>query len=86
MVRLTDRPDMTLDVYRGSKTTQQQQQQQLFVFRDSGTKFFPFLESLRVEYSVERFHCAGIQEGRDKSRFRNIDENIWDQLFKASLA
>ena len=26
MVRLTDRPDMTLDVYRGHKTTQQQQQ------------------------------------------------------------
>ena len=27
MVRLTDRPDMTLDVYRGRKTTMQQQQQ-----------------------------------------------------------
>ena len=28
MVRLTDRPDMTLDVYHGRKTTTQQQQQQ----------------------------------------------------------
>ena len=27
VVRLTDRPDMTLDVYRGRKTTMQQQQQ-----------------------------------------------------------
>ena len=27
--RITDRPDMTLDVYRGRKTTIQQQQQQL---------------------------------------------------------
>ena len=27
MVRLTDRPDMTLDVYRGRRTTMQQQQQ-----------------------------------------------------------
>ena len=27
VVRLTDRPDMTLDVYRGCKTTTQQQQQ-----------------------------------------------------------
>ena len=27
MVRITDRPDMTLDVYRGRKTTIQQQQQ-----------------------------------------------------------
>ena len=26
VVRLTDRPDMTLDVYRGHKTTKQQQQ------------------------------------------------------------
>ena len=25
MVRLTNRPDMTLDVYRGNKTTKQQQ-------------------------------------------------------------
>ena len=28
--RLTDRPDMTLDVYRGRKTTIQQQQRQHF--------------------------------------------------------
>ena len=28
VVRLTDRPDMTLDVYRGRKTIMQQQQQQ----------------------------------------------------------
>ena len=27
VVRVTDRPDMTLDVYRGRKTTMQQQQQ-----------------------------------------------------------
>ena len=29
VVRLTDRPDMTFDVYRGCKTTMQQQQKQL---------------------------------------------------------
>ena len=29
VVRLTDRPDMTLDVYRGHKTTQQQRQQHI---------------------------------------------------------
>ena len=28
MVRLTDRPDMTLDVYRGRKTTMQQKKAQ----------------------------------------------------------
>ena len=27
VVRLTDRPDMTIDVYRGRKTTTQQEQQ-----------------------------------------------------------
>ena len=32
VVRLTDRPDMTLDVYRGRKTTMQQQQQQSCLF------------------------------------------------------
>ena len=29
VVRLTDRPDMTLDVHRGRKTTMQQQQQKI---------------------------------------------------------
>ena len=29
VVRLTDRPDMTLDVYRGRKTTMQQQEQSI---------------------------------------------------------
>ena len=32
VVRLTDRPDMTIDVYAGRKTTIQQQQQSLRVF------------------------------------------------------
>ena len=31
VVRLTDRPDMTLGVYRGRKTTIQQQQQQVMI-------------------------------------------------------
>ena len=30
VVRLTDRPDMTLDVYRGRKTILQQQQQSVY--------------------------------------------------------
>ena len=32
MLRLTGRPDMTLDVYRGRKTTMQQQQMQHVAF------------------------------------------------------
>ena len=34
LVRLTDRPDMILDVYLGRKTTMQQQQQQQQPFRE----------------------------------------------------
>ena len=34
VVRLTDRPDMTLDVYRGRKTTMQQQQLGVPIFRE----------------------------------------------------
>ena len=33
VVGLTDHPDMTLDVYRGRKTTNLQQQQHIRVFR-----------------------------------------------------
>ena len=33
VVRLTDRPDMTLDVYRESKTTTQQQQQHKHILK-----------------------------------------------------
>ena len=33
VVRLTDRPDMTLDVYRGRKTTMQQQQYYYFTLQ-----------------------------------------------------
>ena len=42
MVWLTDRPDMTLDVYRGRKTTMQQQQQPV-------TKIAEFAHSLDLD-------------------------------------
>ena len=38
MVRLTDRPDMTLDVYRGRKTTKQLQLQLFFFFEKKKKK------------------------------------------------
>ena len=46
VVRLTDRPDMTLDVYRGRKTTMQQQQKlstQKHRSEDSGYSLEPRL-------------------------------------------
>ena len=44
VVRLTDRPDMTLDVYHGRKTTMQQQQQQDLVFQVN-----PLPEKIKVK-------------------------------------
>ena len=38
VIRLTDRPDMTLDVYRGRKTTQQQQHS-CFTLRSTSSGF-----------------------------------------------
>ena len=43
MVRLTDRPDMTLDVYRGGKTTIQQHRAVRKILRII-TKISPYLE------------------------------------------
>ena len=40
VVRLTDRPDMTLDVYRGRKTTMQQQQHFCLSQKDEITECF----------------------------------------------
>ena len=44
VVRLTDRPDMTLDVYRGRKTTIQQQQPKDIAEqkKNNNNKFIPY--------------------------------------------
>ena len=54
VVRLTDHPDMTLDVYRGRKTTMQQQQQQLF---------FLLTENICCGPTLELFCQDGFDEG-----------------------
>ena len=46
VVRLTDRPDMTLDVYRGRKTTIQQEQLAIF---EGQTVFHPFLDLINKQ-------------------------------------
>ena len=43
VVRLTDRPDMTLDVYRGRKTTKQQK----IVIKDAG------YHTLELTYQID---------------------------------
>ena len=50
VVRLTDRPDMTLDVYRGRKTTIQQQLSQLFYDKDSFSQNLPMSRQTVTHY------------------------------------
>ena len=67
MVRLTDRPDMTLDVYRGRKTTIQQQQQ----YKESWlVGCFGFDGPLRQYFSLYR--AVSQREGE---RGERIDES-----------
>ena len=64
MVRLTDRPDMTLDVYRGRKTTMQQCNiltpalMTTFNWLNDGTNLHhnAFTQSARSEKTVFAFH------------------------------
>ena len=61
MVRLTDRPDMTFDVYRGRRTaTQQQREQREDLFRAD-----LFLGGLFIE---ERIGFSGEQNSLRNSR------------------
>ena len=53
VVRLTNRPDMTLDVYRGRKTTQHTTSLLLNIVNS----FKGFFSPLRVDSCLEGFHC-----------------------------
>ena len=58
VVRLTDRPDMTLDVYRGRKTTiQQQQQVYTNMHRSSPMHVIAALEQLEREIDAYLLHA-----------------------------
>ena len=52
VVRLTGRPDMTLDVYRGRKTTIQQQQQQQLNSSDAYQSVNNFASHIAVGWLV----------------------------------
>ena len=56
MVRLTDRPDMTLDVYRGRKTTIQKQQS--FSFNMPITKPIRYVDDYFYEYGQYSFFLS----------------------------
>ena len=67
VVRLTDRPDMTLDVYRGRKTTKQQQ-------RQTGVDFAIHSSNITIHTSsyIVDFKVISIKEdpGSDITYFR----------------
>ena len=69
VVRLTDRPDMTLDVYRGRKTTTQQQQQLLPCQWLSFTVRFSFF--MRVYYLFRADQTAEVGDNRSPWRKKN---------------
>ena len=63
VVRLTDRPDMTLDVYRGHKTTMQQQQQRLSFTLKNKVKIIELANSIDLDEAAHNemphldLHC-----------------------------
>ena len=57
VVRLTDRPDMTLDVYRGRKTTMQQQQKSLRLICSADTRDVRHLTAVII-FSIWRTYIA----------------------------
>ena len=58
VVRLTDPPDMTLDVYRGRKTTMQQQQQLFKKNKNNKNKLnhIPLMANWLIQYSPLGFN------------------------------
>ena len=69
VVRLTDRPDMTLDVYRGRKTTIQQQPLVVKIIKKSGLQLLQ-LHTLLIFLQMQNQIHVYVGGGRD-----NIVEN-----------
>ena len=63
VVRLTDRPNMTLDVYHGRKTTKQQQQQ-------------PFFDKLYAEKDLLVFRTYEYPKRFSQSNFHNYVNDV----------
>ena len=60
VVRLTDRPDMTLDVYHGRKTTIQQQQQQSHIFQ----REIIFVISCLLSWTMQPYQIGSTLKGK----------------------
>ena len=77
VVRLTDRPDMTLDVYRGRKTTIQQQQQiSLYIIGS-------IVQYSIVQYSTVHFstvQCSAVQHSTVNviQKYKAFHQDVWN--------
>ena len=75
VARLTDRPDMTLDVYHGRKTTMRQQQQQRFCFclyhRETSYQTSCFLPCAKKPFQKGSFLLKGIS--REQIFYLRVD-------------
>ena len=72
VIKLTDRPDMTIDVYRGRKTTTQQRQQNYFICSIGVQQSIYFIELL---YCYPR-HILRCYMNRRYSYFNNLSSHI----------
>ena len=77
VVRLTDRPDMTLDVYRGCKTTTQQQQQIQLIWIIVGQR--AYCACSRCKQGL--FHPPSLFYLTVSGRQPDIDRNIVSNFF-----
>ena len=66
VVRLTERPDMTLDVYRGRKTTKQYQQQ----LKEKATM------KLKVTNNISYLEAKTLHENKPETTFSKIVHSI----------
>ena len=68
VVRYTDRPDMTLGIYRGRKTTMQQQQQQPDMIEILLKRMYKCNSSVQLFCFVSPSFCFGSHKDLESSR------------------
>ena len=75
VVRLTDRPDMTLDVYRGRKTTMQQQCNTSHGLIETKLKVFSGV-GIHCTFKGKQLDCHGFgmsTQKKEKNFFSRVD-------------
>ena len=74
VVRLTDRPDMTLDVYRGRKTAIQQQQERKSLIRVNGSnpRYFILLSYSRKRGVGARGEGLSVEGGSNHTEGKSL--------------